>query len=69
MVIFFSRFVYERPNSGYADYPTQHFHTLIIPLPVNSTIRTELSEIVYGQYNRSVSLVVFSSRIFLFLYN
>ncbi|VBB29694.1 unnamed protein product [Acanthocheilonema viteae] len=50
------KFTYERPNIKHADYPTQHFYTLTIPLPVNSTTRTELAEIVDGQYNRSMLL-------------
>ncbi|OZC09943.1 hypothetical protein X798_03049 [Onchocerca flexuosa] len=50
------RFTFERPNSKHADYPTQHYYTLTIPLPVNSTVRTELVKIVNGQYNHSILL-------------
>uniref|UniRef100_A0A915PYM3 Piezo-type mechanosensitive ion channel component n=1 Tax=Setaria digitata TaxID=48799 RepID=A0A915PYM3_9BILA len=50
------RFTYERPNSKHADYPSQHIFTLTIPLPVNSTVRNELAEIVDGQYNHSMLL-------------
>uniref|UniRef100_A0A1I7VVR8 Piezo-type mechanosensitive ion channel component n=1 Tax=Loa loa TaxID=7209 RepID=A0A1I7VVR8_LOALO len=46
----------ERPNSKHADYPTQHLYTLTIPLTVNSTVRTELAEIIDGQYNGSMLL-------------
>ncbi|CAG9533094.1 unnamed protein product [Cercopithifilaria johnstoni] len=50
------KLMFERSNSRHADYPTQHFYTLTIPLPANSTIRTELTEIIDGQYNRSLLL-------------
>ncbi|VIO86635.1 Uncharacterized protein BM_BM2127 [Brugia malayi] len=50
------KFTCERPNSRHADYSTQHSYTLTIPLPVNSTIRSELAEIVDGQYNHSMLL-------------
>uniref|UniRef100_A0A158RCN6 Piezo-type mechanosensitive ion channel component n=1 Tax=Thelazia callipaeda TaxID=103827 RepID=A0A158RCN6_THECL len=52
----YAKLKFERPSKKHADDSSQHFYTLTIPLPLNSTIRNNLTEIVDGQYNISVLL-------------